>query len=250
MKNLIPKILSLSLFLASCESLKDEYIKENWWLYGEGYHLKDMLIFDDSASNFLQLKKDTILLDNIPKAIIVKKEKGILGADNEIHIKSINSNQIGIYHDKGSKPMNRKDRMKDKIAIKNFPLDSIRIEKISFEITKAIENIQDSELLFYLDLKPFEFEGNLIKGNLEFFAFSTNQMKRDIFKGGYIFQEDEMEPASIYFQHVHNPIDLKKLKITKSEDSETFEIELYFDFEHEKTDYKSQSITLSFELKK
>ncbi len=78
----------------SC-TLTDDRIKKHWWKYGEGFHMGDVLILDNK-----NLLNDTIFINGKPKAIIVDKVYGLIGDDNEIIIKSLLTNEKGIYHEK------------------------------------------------------------------------------------------------------------------------------------------------------
>lgn len=101
MKLLKHLLLGLFFLLTCCSS--NDYLKEHWWKYGGGYHLGDVLVFDDR-----NLSNDTIfnILDStnrIPEAIIIKVNNRFLANDYQLEIKSLETSEIGFYYDKGFK---------------------------------------------------------------------------------------------------------------------------------------------------
>ena len=131
---------------------------------------------------------------------------------------------------------------------KDFPFEKLKVTAIFYEFTQDIEDVQDAEFELIIDFEPFEIDGQEFTMKLEFVGFSNPQLEKNVFLKGCTFNdEDELEPSSIYFQSVHNPIDLKKLKIERKEKLEIFEIELLFDFEFENTDYKNHLLKIQFE---
>jgi len=84
----------LSLAFAGC-TLTNDGIQKHWWKYGNGFHIGDVLRFDNNS-----LRNDTIFINNIPTAKIIDKVHGLFGADNEIIIKSFLSSATGTYHEK------------------------------------------------------------------------------------------------------------------------------------------------------
>lgn len=127
-----------------------------------------------------------------------------------------------------------------------FPFEKLIVKSIFYEFTQEIEDEQDAEFELVIEFEPFEVEGEEHELRLEFVGFSNPVLEKHVFSDGFVFSEDdELEPSSIYLQSVHNPIDLKKLKINREGDNETFEIELFFDFEYERTDYKSHTFTIN-----
>ncbi len=135
--------------------------------------------------------------------------------------------------------------------LKEFPVEQLKIKSVFYEFTQTIEDEQDAEFEIRVDFESIKVEGEALEPSIEFLGFSSPQLEEAVFTKGVRFTDtDELEPASIYFQHVHNPIDLKAFKITKGEATETIELTLHFDFDYEATDYKSQSRFFVFELKK
>ena len=70
----------------------------------------EMVIDQSTTLSFLRyykLNNDTIFIGDSAVAVIYETEKSYFGDDNEIHIKSIATNENGIYHDLGAvKPKN------------------------------------------------------------------------------------------------------------------------------------------------
>jgi hypothetical protein len=89
-------ILSIPL-LPHCTTLSPEHIRDHQWLYGEGYHLGDKLLFDNKSFSF---NGDTILKRNVPVAVIVMTSGDLLGNNNDITIQSLATGEEGLYHEK------------------------------------------------------------------------------------------------------------------------------------------------------
>jgi len=137
---------------------------------------------------------------------------------------------------------------KEEMPKDDFPVDSIQIDSVHFEITDAME---DGEIVLTLKLKPFILEGRVVEETLEFIVMNNQAIAQGIYGAGYHFTEDELlEGASIYVQSVHNPVDLKRLKVIKTPTKIQFEIDLYLDFEYERTPYRNQTITRVVEQNK
>jgi len=154
------------------------------------------------------------------------------------------------FYEEEAKEKNKK-RQKTRDITKSFSVKKLQIDTASFEITEAIEDVQDSEIILTINLKPFVFEGHYTETELEFIAFCESEMRKKIFEqNGYEFKADEMEPSSIYIEEAHNPVDLKKLTIIEKE--EYFEVKaiLNFDFEYEHTKFKNEEILWKFKIKK
>lgn len=84
--------------LISC-SLDNNYVKQHEWKYGDGFRLNnDFIAF---GGGYLSLRNDTVFILDSAIAVIYDTQKGYFGDDNEIHIKSISTNQKGIYHELG-----------------------------------------------------------------------------------------------------------------------------------------------------
>jgi len=131
---------------------------------------------------------------------------------------------------------------------KYFPFNKLKVKEVFYEFTQEIEDEQDAELELLIEFEPFKIDNHELAIKLQFLGFSSPEIERSVFSNGYNFNEDnQIEPSSIYFQSVHNPIDLKFLKIEKKQKLEIITIELFFDFEYEKTDYKNHSLKIQFE---
>ena len=90
--------------LTSC-TLDNNYVRQRVWKYGNGFWLRhDFIRF---GGGYFKLNNDTIFIGDSAVATIFETEKGYFGDDNEIHIKSISTKEIGVYHDLG--PINAKD---------------------------------------------------------------------------------------------------------------------------------------------
>lgn len=132
---------------------------------------------------------------------------------------------------------------------KKFPFEQLILKDVFYKFTQEIEDEQDAELELIIEFESIEIEGQKLNFKLEFLGFSNPEIEKSVFSNGYNFSgDDEIELGSIYLQSVHNPIDLKLLKIEKRHHIEIITIELFFDFEYENTDYKNH--LLKIQLKK
>jgi hypothetical protein len=89
-------ILSIPL-LPHCTTLSPEHIRDHQWLYDEGYHLGDKLLFDNKSFSF---NGDTILKRDVPVAVIIMTSGDLLGNNNDITIQSLATGEEGLYHEK------------------------------------------------------------------------------------------------------------------------------------------------------
>lgn len=134
---------------------------------------------------------------------------------------------------------------------KSFSTKKLKVENATFCITDEIENEQDSELILTIRLEPFIFQEHYIETELEFICLCDNKMSKKIFdENGYDFSDEDSVSSSIYIQHLHNPVDIKKIKIKNSSKHYEIETQLYFDFEYEGTDYKNELVTWKFKAEK
>jgi len=83
--------LTLLLILISC-STNEKSLHNGTWKYGEGYHIGDVIDFKKH-----QLSNDTIFINDKPEALLIKQEHFI---SRKIIIKSLVSDETGIYHNK------------------------------------------------------------------------------------------------------------------------------------------------------
>ncbi|MFK8102617.1 MAG: hypothetical protein AB8G15_08830 [Saprospiraceae bacterium] len=133
----------------------------------------------------------------------------------------------------------------------NFSIQKLKIASTFFEITEAIEDVQDSEIELTINLMPFLYDEHYTETTLQFLGFCNPALTRKIFsKEGYEFQEEEIDPASIYVENVHNLVELKKLVIKAEKDFYLIKADLLFDFEGERTSYKNQTIHWEFKTNK
>ena len=85
----------LVILLSSC-SFNDKELKNGWWKYGEGYHIGDVLNF-----NNILLSNDTIYRNGIPDAILIDRIDSHFNlTSRKIIIQSLSSNEKGTYHQK------------------------------------------------------------------------------------------------------------------------------------------------------
>lgn len=131
---------------------------------------------------------------------------------------------------------------------KEFPFEKLKVKEVFYVFTQEIEDEQDAEIELIVEFEPIKVEDEKLNLKLEFVGFSNPEMENRVFLDGYNFSDDDkIEPSSIYLQSVHNPIDLKALKIERKQDIEIITIELYFDFEYERTDYQNRLLKVQFE---
>ncbi|MEL6672795.1 MAG: hypothetical protein AAFR61_11410 [Bacteroidota bacterium] len=132
---------------------------------------------------------------------------------------------------------------------KEFPFDNLKISEVYYEFTQETDE-QDAEIELVVKFEPFMLEGEEVSPAFQFLGFSSPRMEQSVFSDGYHFsEEDGLEPSTIYFQSVHNPVDLKALRIEKQGEAEVISFDLFFDFEYEGTGYKSESRKFVFEKK-
>ena len=159
---------------------------------------------------------------------------------------------------KGKTPVEFYEEEKEELKLQNavditkgFSCKKLKIDHAFFEINDAIENVQDAELSLTIHLKPFIFNGHYTETTVAFSGVCNPKMKEKIFsETGYTFEDDEIEPSSIYIQHVHNPIELKKLTVKKGKKYYTIQSNLLFNFEYESSDYNNEDIAWEFKVKK
>jgi len=95
-KTKIILVILTTLFVArQFYTLSDYYIKQHGWLHGEGYCFTDFFPFDKNNN----IKNDTIFRNRTPVAIILHRGYRPL-IPNYLVIKSLNTNEVGTYHEK------------------------------------------------------------------------------------------------------------------------------------------------------
>ncbi len=128
-------------------------------------------------------------------------------------------------------------RQEAKDITKDFTIKKLCLASTSFELTKE-------EFELTLVLKPFIYDDHFTETTLHFVGTCDASMSEQLFStNGYSFKQDEIEPSSIYLQHVHNPVDLKKLRIKKGRTYNYIMVDLFFDFEYEQTDFNNEAIS-------
>ena len=133
---------------------------------------------------------------------------------------------------------------------KDFPLEMLKISNVFYEFTQENDK-HDAEIELIIEFEPIKIDGHEINPKFQFIGFSNPALEKSVFLSGYNFtDEDYLEPSSIYFQSVHNPVDLKALRIEKKDGKEIIFIDLFFDFEYEQTEYKNEKLNLTYEIKK
>lgn len=86
-------LLSL-LILFSCHSTLDtNYIRATGWSYDGGYRVTDFINFKPGLG--FDIRADTIFLDNIPRAVIIKLDK----KKYTLSVRSLDGKQTGYYFD-------------------------------------------------------------------------------------------------------------------------------------------------------
>lgn len=161
--------------------------------------------------------------------------------------KGITANEL--YEEKQLKVISKKKEVPD--LTKSFSVEKLKLESSYFEITNQIADVQDSEIELRLNLQPFIFDGYLTNTELQFLGLCTPKLKAKIFsKEGYDFENDEIEESSIYIQNVHNPVNLKKLKVSEEEDFYMIEVTLIFNFEYEGTEFRNEERTWKLKVEK
>lgn len=91
-------LIACILMLTTCCRMNNKDISKFWWKYGTGYHIGDVLRFDDN-----NLKGDTIFKNDIPVAIITFCRKGTFRKTAILEISEIETKKKGTYHQKGPK---------------------------------------------------------------------------------------------------------------------------------------------------
>lgn len=86
----------LVILLAACTSNSD-IISQNNWKYGEGYHIGDWLTFD--RSGYYRISNDTIFKQDTAVAIVVEENEQA-GSNAKLTIKSLQTGEVGTYHNK------------------------------------------------------------------------------------------------------------------------------------------------------
>ena len=77
--------------------MSNDEVKKFIWRYSDGFHVKDVLEFDNN-----NLRGDTIYSKNEPVAIIIERSKEIPFVSSYIEIKDFNSEEVGTYHEIGT----------------------------------------------------------------------------------------------------------------------------------------------------
>lgn len=97
MQRLTYTFLFTLITLCACNP-DNKYVKNHRWKYGKGLWIKnDVLHFN---SMHLYLRNDTIFEFGTPLAVITQTVEAVAGF-NELHIRSVKTNETGIYYDMG-----------------------------------------------------------------------------------------------------------------------------------------------------
>ena len=90
--------LTLFLFaLFGCESREEKIISK--WKFMEGYHFGDFLDFENQK---FRIQNDTIYKNSKVFAVVEElKTESLLGTENKLILKDIQSGKIATYTDKG-----------------------------------------------------------------------------------------------------------------------------------------------------
>jgi hypothetical protein len=87
-------LIPVLLFVFSCK-LNNAQIEKLEWKYSEGYYIGDVITFNEKT----KLKNDTIFINDIPNASMIKSMKRIDGSES-LKIKSLVNNKKGYYYAK------------------------------------------------------------------------------------------------------------------------------------------------------
>jgi len=130
-----------------------------------------------------------------------------------------------------------------------FPYDQLQLGAVRYEFTPEIEDEQDAEFELILEFQELMVGHQAIRPVMAFIGASNPEMEKQVFSEGYGFTEadDTLEPGTIYLESVHNPVDLKWLRIERLRDKRKITVELYFDFEYAGASFASKQLTLEFE---
>ena len=112
-----------------------------------------------------------------------------------------------------------------------FSVEKLIIEKIEIDNKNGFE--------IYIKISNFIYKGDKSIQTIEL------QLEKDVKisdDAEFCFEINEFT-GSFYILNSHNPIDVKKLKINSLE--KTIFLELYFDFEYERTGLKNQSLIIN-----
>jgi hypothetical protein len=118
----------------------------------------------------------------------------------------------------------------------NFAAANLILQKIDLNFDEG-----GSEII--VSFEPFKFNNEVFERNLEFYTDVTLDILPNC---EYYFTADETS-SSIYFDNVHNPVDMRRLKFGEKMGKKiALEIELFFDFEFENTPLKNETVILSY----
>jgi hypothetical protein len=116
----------------------------------------------------------------------------------------------------------------------DFSASKLELEKIQLSIDE-----NGSEII--VTFKPFRYNDQVFERNFE---FVTDDILVIMPHTELVFNDEYMSD-SFYFDDVHNPVDLKRIKFgDRIGDKIEVELELLFDFEYERTPLKNESIIL------
>jgi hypothetical protein len=116
----------------------------------------------------------------------------------------------------------------------NFSASKLQVKKVKLTVDE-----NGSEII--VTFKPFKYDNEVFERTIEFL---TDDILLITPNSEWVFNTEEMD-SSFYFDGVHNPVDLKKIKFGDKIDKKLdIELELFFDFEFERTPFKNESITL------
>jgi hypothetical protein len=117
-----------------------------------------------------------------------------------------------------------------------------KLQVLKGNILKEVDDSCELNIIF----KPFKYEGKIFENELEFKMYNMIQIESNT---EYLFTGNNEVCSSFYFDEVHNPVDLIKLKFGSIQRKKIeAEIDLFFDFEFEGTPFKNDSINLKMIL--
>lgn len=98
-------LITLLVLLSACtQRIDNEELSKYWWKYGDGYHFKDVLVFDNGKKETSNLQNwisnDTIYFDNKPELRVLNTYNRING-NIVLTVTLIDRYTISYYHNKG-----------------------------------------------------------------------------------------------------------------------------------------------------
>jgi hypothetical protein len=176
---------------------------------------------DNYGVLYIFWKYDVLATTEYIEAIFKKFKNGILPDE--------------LYANDKLEQMKRLNKVKLDLS-SNFSASKLILKKIKFIVDE-----NGSEII--VTFKPFRLIDEIFERTIE---FTTNNILTITPNSELTFsKEGEDMNGSFYFDNVHNPVDLKRIKFGNQVGKKIeVELELFFDFEYERTPLKNESIIL------